>query len=220
MTNKQTPIPRQYAGRTAEQRVGERRGRLLEAALQLYGTQGYASTSIEQLCSAAAISMRSFYQEMGSREKLLIALADDITGRATAAAFEQLAALSDAPFADRITAGFRAYLAVTCTDPRTARVCYIEVVGVSTAVEEWRGRWRSNIGALVQAEAEQAVARGQARDRDYRLFAIAVIGAVNSLAQELARGDREPEPQVTLPSICAEITSLVIAGVAPEPAAP
>ncbi|WP_324192957.1 TetR/AcrR family transcriptional regulator [Nocardia transvalensis] len=202
---------RHYGGRTAEERAGQRRARLLEAALELYGTSGYAATSIEQLCAAASISTRSFYEEMGSRENLLIALADDITGRAAAAALASVEQTTDLPLAERIAHGFRAYLEVTCQTPQTARVCYIEVVGVSEAVERWRGEWRRRIGALLQAEAERAVARGDARPRDYRLFAIAVIGAVNSLAQELARGDREAP---TLDEICVEITTFVNGGIA------
>ncbi|MCM6778265.1 TetR/AcrR family transcriptional regulator [Nocardia sp. CDC159] len=212
---------RHYAGRSAEERAGQRRARLLTAALALYGTRGYAGTSIEQLCSAASISTRSFYDEMGSRENLLIALADDITGRAAAAALTELRTAAEAPIAERIARGFRAYLEVTCRTPESARVCYIEVVGVSDAVEGWRREWRRRIGELLRSEAERAVARGEARPRDYRLFAVAVIGAVNSLAQELARGDQDREPAPTLDEICSEIIDFVAAGITrPERAAP
>nr|WP_221333367.1 TetR/AcrR family transcriptional regulator [Nocardia transvalensis] len=187
---------------------------MLEAALELYGTQGFSATSIEQLCSAASISTRSFYEEMGSQENLLIALADDITGRAAAAALAGLGETADLPLAERIARGFRAYLQITCRTPQSARVCYVEVVGVSSTVEEWRGEWRARMGTLLQREAERAVSHGDARARDYRLFSIAVIGAVNSLAQELARGDRDPAATLTLDEICDEISTFVRGGVA------
>lgn len=203
---------RHYGGRTAEERAGQRRERLLQAALELFGTQGYSATSIEQLCSAASISTRSFYEEMSGREQLLVALADDIIGRAVAAALAEIDAADDLPIAERIARGVRVYLQITCRTPGSARVCYIEVVGVSDAVERWRAEWRTRFGALLQDEAERAVSSGQARRRDYRLFAIAVIGAVNSLAQELAR--REPESPLTLDDICDEISALVVAGIA------
>ncbi|MFJ1460479.1 TetR/AcrR family transcriptional regulator [Nocardia sp. N2S4-5] len=203
---------RHYGGRTAEERAGQRRERLLQAALELFGTQGYSATSIEQLCSAASISTRSFYEEMSSREQLLIALADDLIGRAVAAGLAEIDAAAELPLAERIARGVRAYLQITCRTPGSARVCYIEVVGVSDAVERWRAEWRKRIGALLQGEAERAVSRGQARPRDYRLFAISVMGAVNSLAQELARHD--PESPLTLDDICAEIGTLIGAGVA------
>lgn len=180
------PVGRVYGGRSAHQRAGERRLRLIDAALELYGDQGYGSTPIEQLCSVANVSTRSFYEEMGSREKLLIALADDITTRAAAEAVEALSASADEPLPTRIARGFRAYLEVTCRDRRSARVCYVEVVGVSAVVEQWRLMWHARIGDLFVDEVARAVEHGEATDRDYRLFAIAVVGAVNSLAQELA----------------------------------
>ncbi|GAB2712806.1 TetR/AcrR family transcriptional regulator [Nocardia thraciensis] len=187
---------------------------MLQAALDLYGNQGFAATSIEQLCSAASISTRSFYEEMGSQEALLVALADHITEQAAAAALASLAETAELPIAERIARGFRAYLAVTCRTPQSARVCYIEVVGVSDAVERWREGWRMRMGALLRSEAERAVLRGAARPRDYSLFAIAVIGAVNSLAQELARADRDAEHALTIDDICAELTAFVRGGIA------
>ncbi len=198
----------------------------MQAALELFGTQGYSATSIEQLCSAASISTRSFYEEMSSREQLLIALADDLIGRAVAAGLAEIDAAAELPLAERIARGVRAYLQITCRTPGSARVCYIEVVGVSDAVERWRAEWRKRIGALLQGEAERAVwprpgraPGGPAGGRGgggggghYGLFAISVMGAVNSLAQELARHD--PESPLTLDDICAEIGTLIGAGVA------
>ena len=73
---------RSYAGRTAAERRAERRERLLEAGLQLFGTDGYAATSIEKLCAAAGVSTRSFYEEFDGREALLMALHDRVTQRA------------------------------------------------------------------------------------------------------------------------------------------
>ncbi|RDI45284.1 hypothetical protein DFR68_11353 [Nocardia mexicana] len=151
---------------------------------------------------------------MGSQESLLVALADHITGQAAGAALASLGETAELPIAERIARGFRAYLAVTCRTPQSARVCYIEVVGVSDAVERWREGWRTRMGALLQSEAERAVLRGAARPRDYSLFAIAVIGAVNSLAQELARGDRDAERTLTIDDICDELTAFVRGGIA------
>ena len=51
------PAPRRgYGGRSAAERRAERRERLLAAGLELFGTRGYAATSIERLCAAASVS--------------------------------------------------------------------------------------------------------------------------------------------------------------------
>lgn len=199
---------RNYAGRSADERTSERRKRLLAAALELYGTVGYAATSVDQLCALASVSTRSFYQEKGSREKLLIAAAEDITSRAHAAATATLMGLPDAQLPERISQSFRAFLAVTCADPRTARICYIEVVGVSPEVEKWRIASRDRIAAVMVSEAQRAGALGQARLRDYRLLSVGIIGAVNALAQEFALTAQQGERALTLERLCNEVVDL------------
>ncbi|GAA5101526.1 TetR/AcrR family transcriptional regulator [Nocardia iowensis] len=204
---------RSYGGLSREQRVAQRRTRLIDAALELFGTQGYAATSIERLCAVANVSTRSFYEDMGSREALLIALVNRITSRAVERALEALAETVGEPMSTRVVRGFGAYLAVTCQDHRSARVCYVEVVGVSQAVEDWRREQRRLLSSLIISEAERAVERGETKQRRFDLFAIAVIGAVNSLAQELVQSTL-PDSVIGLDEICEEIAYFVNSGLA------
>ncbi|CAM4368153.1 TetR/AcrR family transcriptional regulator [Nocardia ninae] len=205
---------RSYGGLSREQRVAQRQTRLIDAALELFGTQGYAATSIERLCAEANVSTRSFYEDMGSREALLIALVNRITSHAVERALEALAETVGEPLSTRVVQGFGAYLAVTCQDHRSARVCYVEVVGVSAAVEEWRREQRRLLSALIISEAERAVERGETKPRRFDLFALAVIGAVNSLAQELVQSTL-PGTVIGLDEICEEIAYFVNSGLAP-----
>ncbi|QBS41758.1 TetR/AcrR family transcriptional regulator [Nocardia sp. CS682] len=204
---------RSYGGLSREQRVAQRQTRLIDAALELFGTQGYAATSIERLCAEANVSTRSFYEDMGSREALLIALVNRITSHAVERALEALAETVGEPLSTRVVQGFGAYLAVTCQDHRSARVCYVEVVGVSAAVEEWRREQRRLLSALIISEAERAVERGETKPRRFDLFALAVIGAVNSLAQELVQSTL-PGAEIGLDEICEEIAYFVNSGLA------
>ncbi|WP_194832062.1 TetR/AcrR family transcriptional regulator [Nocardia sp. XZ_19_369] len=204
---------RSYGGLSREQRVAQRQTRLIDAALELFGTQGYAATSIERLCAEANVSTRSFYEDMGSREALLIALVNRITSHAVERALEALAETVGEPLSTRVVQGFGAYLAVTCQDHRSARVCYVEVVGVSAAVEEWRREQRRLLSALIISEAERAVERGETKPRRFDLFALAVIGAVNSLAQELVQSTL-PGAVIGLDEICEEIAYFVNSGLA------
>jgi len=204
---------RSYGGLSKEQRVAQRQSRLMDAALELFGTQGYAATSIERLCTTANVSTRSFYEDMGSREALLIALGNRTISHAVESALTALEAARDEPLATRVVEGFRAYLTVTCRDARTARVNYVEVVGVSQAVEEWRMQQRRLLSALLITEAEQAVARGETAPRRFELFALAVIGAVNSLAQEMVHATL-PDVDISLDEICDEIAYFVNSGLA------
>jgi AcrR family transcriptional regulator len=200
---------RTYGGRSAADRRAERRERLMEAGLQLFGTEGYATSSIEKLCTHAGVSTRNFYEEFRSREDLLIALHARVierSFRAVVAAFEDAA---EAALAERFELAVRAFVNTTASDPRWARLAYVEVIGVSNAVEKHRLTWRNRWSEFMIAEASRAVLRGEARPRDFTLAAVALIGAVNELVHHfsVSRG------RITLDEVIAEIVRLAVAAV-------
>ncbi|WP_052663794.1 TetR/AcrR family transcriptional regulator [Psychromicrobium lacuslunae] len=61
-------------GLDAEQRKQQRKDALLDAALELFSSLGYSSTSIEQLCQSAGVSTKSFYGIFADREQCYLAL--------------------------------------------------------------------------------------------------------------------------------------------------
>jgi len=172
---------RTYGGRSAGERRAERRERLLNAGLELFGTEGYASSSIEKLCNNAGVSTRNFYEEFNNREDLLIALHDRIIEQAFQAVREALQDASETPLRERFTRAVRAFVSTTASDPRWARLSYVEIIGVSNAVEQHRIAWRERWTEFLVSEAKRAVERGEAEDRDFHLGAVALIGATNEL---------------------------------------
>src|SRR5258707_5635446 len=68
-------VPRNpYGGVSARARVASRRDRLLAAGLELFGTQGYLCTTIDQVCAEAGLTKRDFFESFRSCEELLCAL--------------------------------------------------------------------------------------------------------------------------------------------------
>src|SRR5581483_423913 len=122
--------PRRYGGKTLDERRAERRERLLDAGLELFGTRGFAQTTIEQICATAGLNPRYFYEQFPTRESLLGAV---YARHVEAVAAEVLAAVRRAPPdpVERLRAGLEAFLDGSLADERAARVNYFEVVGVS-----------------------------------------------------------------------------------------
>lgn len=148
----------------------------------MFGTRGYAATTIEKLCATAAVSTRSFYEEFDSREALLIALHDRVTKRALQAVAAALGPDGQASGRRRVEVATDAYIRTLTSDPRWARIASAELIGVSRTVEQHRLRWRGLWAQLLAAEAERlAGPSARFRPRDYHLAAMAVIGAVNQL---------------------------------------
>jgi AcrR family transcriptional regulator len=200
---------RTYGGRSAADRRAERRERLMEAGLELFGSEGYATSSIEKLCTHAGVSTRNFYEEFHSREDLLITLHVRVierSFRAVITAFEDATELS---LVQRFELAVRAFIHTTASDPRWARLAYVEVIGVSDVVEKHRITWRNKWADFMVAEANRAVARGEAAPRDFRMASVALIGAVNELVHHysISRG------RITLDEVIAEIVRLAVAAV-------
>jgi AcrR family transcriptional regulator len=164
---------RAYAGRTAQERDEARRRRLLDAALELFGTAGYRATPIEAVLRKAGVSSRHFYAVFpGGREELFVAVYDE------AVAFV-LGRVEHAAAQDTPDGGRRVYEALAAAyedDPRIGRVVLVEVLGISPAVEAHRR------AAIDRFTAQAARLAGVPE-----LRALALVGAtVELLARRLA----------------------------------
>jgi AcrR family transcriptional regulator len=178
-----------YGGKSAEQRQAERRGRFLDAALQLFGdTPGYRATTVAALSEAAGLSTRQFYEEFRSLEDVLAALHLQVNDWAEEAVLVALKSAEGLPLAERSTAIFQAYAANVTVDPRRIRITFVEIIGVSARLEEQRLARRARWINLICAEARAAAQRGEAARRDYRIAAAAFIGSVNGLLHDWSAG--------------------------------
>jgi TetR/AcrR family transcriptional repressor of nem operon len=63
-------------GRAIKQSAGTARQKLLDAALSLIRTKGYASTTVDDLCAEAGVTKGAFFHHFKSKEALGIAAAD------------------------------------------------------------------------------------------------------------------------------------------------
>jgi AcrR family transcriptional regulator len=180
---------RRYGGKTAQQRRAERRERLMDAGLQLFGTQGFAATTIEALCAGARLNPRYFYEGFPTREALLGAVYERHVATVARAV---VAALGQAP-ADplaRLEVGLRAFLDGTLADPRAARINYFEVIGVSPELERLRRDALRGYSELIAAELEALSAQTPIALRDPRAAAVAIVGAVDGLVIDALTGER------------------------------
>jgi len=202
---------RTYRGITPAQRQAARRERLMDAGLELFGTVGYARTSIRAVSAAASLNSRYFYESFGSREDLLVAvyqrIVDDIFKRATEAiALEHT-------IEGQARAGLRAGWTVVTEDRRKARIVAIEVVGVSERLERSR---RENRHALAQLTADGALslAAGLRLRLDPVITARFLMGGVVELLADWINGDLDASVDEVVEHFTALFTAAAYAALA------
>jgi AcrR family transcriptional regulator len=185
-----------YAGLSAPERRAERRERLLDAGLELFGTVGFAKTTIPMLCSASGVTARHFYEEFESREVLLRELYDRIAENALE---RVVTALRDTgrDARGRIRHSNEAYFRYLTSDPRLARVYAIEAVGLNPELEAHR---RTKREAFVK-KMTKAAQRVDEPTVDSRLLSAAIAGAAHDLVLEWVVATRRPSVEKMIDTI-------------------
>lgn len=189
--------------------VLEARERLLRAGRELFALYGYAHTSVEDLCVRAKVPTHVFQQEFLSREVLLMALYDEVATHGIRAAENALMAegMEDCTTTERVRLLFEAYVKAVTVDPCAARVAFVEVLGVSREVDKHLATWRAMWIEFLTSEAERAVRRGEAVERDH-LVTVTVLN--HSVDELMAHHGRRPR-QVDAEWLTDELTRLSLA---------
>ncbi|MEV6900790.1 TetR/AcrR family transcriptional regulator [Amycolatopsis sp. NPDC051372] len=202
-------MARTYGGVPPEQRRAERRERLLTAALELFTSTGFRQAKITQLCTRAGVSTRNFYEEFGSKEEVLRTLHDRINSLALTHVSAALEEVRDADAMTRIAKLLDVFVATVTIDPRMPRLNYVEAVGVSPELEAQHQVWVDRWATFIETEARRAAEAGVAPDRDYRLTAIALVGAATGLLREW----QAHEPPLPVEDVGTELRGLMLAAI-------
>jgi AcrR family transcriptional regulator len=172
------PAPaRTYRGEAAEERRFRRRAQLLEAGLELLGTEGWQATTVTAVCERARLTPRYFYESFADRDELLVAIFDgvmeDITREALAAA------PSDGEEALRATVA--ACVKVVTDDQRKGRVAFVEALGSEALMNRRLRAMRRLADRLTdQARAGRRLSKDEAR-RLQPASLIAVGGLIETM---------------------------------------
>ena len=153
----------------------------------MFGTEGYAGSSIRSLSAAAGVNSRYFYESFTSREDLLYHVYLDIVSVIATQAVE---AVADEPTIEgQARSALRAGWMALTEDPRRARIVALEVVGVSERLERLRRDTRHALADITVTRA-MAVASDDIELRlDPVLTSRFLIGGVIEVLVEWIHGE-------------------------------
>lgn len=117
--------PTRWAGVPLDDRRAERRGLLVDAAFELFGSGGEAALSVRSVCRECGLNTRYFYESFEGTDDLLGAVYDKV-GVELALAVDAAMAGAEDSVAARTRAGIAAVLGFSSADPRRGRVLFTE----------------------------------------------------------------------------------------------
>ena len=179
---------RVYRGADNDQRVAERRERLIAAAIHCFGTHGYHRTTLKMLCAEAGLTERYFYESFTNFDDILCCAYQETAALMLHQIVEKMVAAEPTPSA-RMLATLDAYLALIAADKARARVMLIEIEGAS---ERANASYREQLDIatdLIEQEICAGLPAKPANGLSPRLLSGAMLGALYHMAKNWALSD-------------------------------
>ncbi len=203
---------RPYRGVEPSERRAQRRERLLDAGLEVFGTGGYASSSIRAVSATASLNSRYFYESFSDREDLLYYVYKRIVGEVATAVVEATSQVDT--IEEQAHAGLGVAWKILTEDPRKARVLALEVVGVSDRLERLRRENRHAFADILLQNSRPIT--GDVLRLDPVLTARSLMGAVIDLLVDWINGDLDATVDEIVEHFTQMFTAVVDAAMSDE----
>jgi AcrR family transcriptional regulator len=197
---------RSYGGRSPDERRGDRRDRLIESAIALYGSCGFRATPITEICRKAKVTQRHFYELFSSSDELLLAAYDAVIAEQHASITAALEAAPEDSQA-RVHSGVSAAVSLW-EDDRRARLIQQEILGVSDEVDRRYTAVMQEFADLIAAQAVELGIEGWSPER-LNLVSRLLAGGLNEVLfawRMSPAGERRP-----LQTVAREIGDVFLA---------
>lgn len=179
---------RSYRGMSPEERLAERRQRLISAAYTLYSDPGFPETTIEKLCTAARISNRAFYECFSGRDELMQTVYDRCVHETLLTVSKSIEQAPDTPHG-RLEAGIAGYIDFVTEDRRRARIMHLEVRRAGDCLITSRQQAQAAFTHIIETNITglPKTPRG-----NRHLLALGMIGAIQELLIEWMLAEDPP----------------------------
>lgn len=199
-------VSRSYRGVTADERRSRRRAALLEAALDLLGSDD-GDLGVRAVCTQAKLTQRYFYESFSSLDELQVALFTEIADEVARQGAAAVRGSAPADLFDACRTAFEGAYSVFQQDPRKARAAMIV-----SANAEGLTRARRNV-VTSYADAMRAFlgpALGQRADSPRgRVTLLYAVGG----ALEVTQGVLSGEVEMTHTELCDTVGHLLASSV-------
>jgi TetR/AcrR family transcriptional regulator, cholesterol catabolism regulator len=192
---------------TVLESVARPREAIMDAAMHLFGKQGFTGTSMRDIAGAVGVLPGSLYAHISSKEALLVEIVEDGINRFLAAVRPH--AESDATPADRLRAMVIAHVAVVADNPERSLVVFhqwrfLGTDNIQAAIGKRRDYEQAFIGVI-----EDGIQSGAFRSNlNRRIAVLTILGALNWTPEWLS-----PEGSLSPAEVGGMIADTLLTGV-------
>ena len=163
----------------ADEKPTNTKGRILDAALDIFSNKGYYKSRMDDIVDEARVSKGSIYFHFPNKERLFLALVDqfaDVLERNVEEAISQ-----EAEGIDRVRAAVKSVLTTFGKYRRPAKLLLVQAVGLGAVFEQKRQEVHERFAGMIQTFLDEAVAVGDIPPVNTKVAAHAWMGAIYTL---------------------------------------
>lgn len=197
MTDPKPAKVRQFKGLSLAERKQVRREKLIEAGIEAYGTQGFYSVTVKDICLEAKLTERYFYESFKKSEHLFQSIFLQQIEILQQVIMQAIREVSPDP-KKMVHAGLSALFDLLKNDPRLARIIYIDAMLVQelhnqATIGETMAKFDRMIHAFVMALVPQL----PQSEQEISLVATGLNGYVTQIAIRWVMSDfKQPQDEI------------------------
>ena len=201
--------PRRASPRAA--RTGDKRVRILDAAVRVFAKKGFYATRVSEVAKAAGVADGTIYLYFKSKDELLVSLFEDRVERLLAFMREELPKQGTAP--EKLRRVIELQLGLLEGERDLAEVITIILRQSTKLLKEYAApKFTAYLDAIARVVADGQEAGDFRRDVSPHLVARATFGALDGIALTWALGRAE---QGALRKAAGQLAEVFLRGLAP-----
>ena len=169
------PNKRRYGGVLPEDRQRQRRVKLIDGAIEVFGTKGFHAATVREVCVAAHLTERYFYESFKTLPQLFIAVYAHLREELMAKTLASMAQAEQTPLG-LLEPAIRVFLEFIRDDPRRGRIMLVDSLGVNDEVAALSGATARDYSAMMRQHLHLLVPKARMGDINLDLLADGMIG--------------------------------------------
>ncbi|MCW7537915.1 TetR/AcrR family transcriptional regulator [Aquabacterium sp. A7-Y] len=152
---------RRYLGVSAAERQQQRRRRLVEAGIAVFGARGFHAATVREVCMQARLTERYFYESFKGVAPLFVAVYGELMAELKQRTVGALEARADAAPLAAAEAGLRVFFEYVREDPQRARIVLVHALSLNEEVLQLCKHALEEYTVLAREVIARSAARGE-----------------------------------------------------------